>query len=366
MGAGHNAAAAAIQQEFIRHGHECVLQDTLALKSQNLSGSVSKTYDNLVGYFPHLFGLIYHLGEAWGATKILSPIYLANRSPARELYKYMAKHNFDAVVTTHLYAMEQLYFIRRKHGDQTPFYALQTDYVRAPLFAESKLDGYFMPTQEAADRCAKQGIDPAKIHLTGIPVDAIFHQKTTKSAARYKLSLSPSTKIFLVTLGGAQPRRAVQLCHLLLQGALADEKIFILTGSNQKLKDLLHQNFAERPAVKILDFMPSTKMHLYMAAADVIIAKPGGLTSTEVAAMGRPLVHTIPIPGGEPSNGRWFAQRDMSIYAPKLADAARAARSLMDNPAQARQMVASQRRHLVPHSAAKIVKILEQQVGKGK
>ena len=44
----------------------------------------------------------------------------------------------------------------------------------------------------------------------------------------------------------------------------------------------------------------------YMSDSKIVLTKPGGLTSTEVAVMGKPMIHLMPIPGVENYNARFF------------------------------------------------------------
>ena len=53
-------------------------------------------------------------------------------------------------------------------------------------------------------------------------------------------------------------------------------------------------------------------MPLYLRACDVVFTKPGGLTSTEAAVIGVPIIHTSPIPGCETINRRFFMHAGMS------------------------------------------------------
>ena len=50
-------------------------------------------------------------------------------------------------------------------------------------------------------------------------------------------------------------------------------------------------------------------VQLYMDACDVLLTKPGGLSSTEAAVKNVPMVHTDPIPGCETKNAQFFMDR---------------------------------------------------------
>ena len=66
------------------------------------------------------------------------------------------------------------------------------------------------------------------------------------------------------------------------------------------------------PGVKVIGF--TSDMAEYMKAADLFVTKPGGLSSTEAAVCGIPLIHVAPIPGCETYNARFFSGCGMSRY----------------------------------------------------
>ena len=80
----------------------------------------------------------------------------------------------------------------------------------------------------------------------------------------------------------------------------------ILCGSNEALFDSVETEFAKNG--QITSMRSTNKMALYLKASDVFISKPGGLSSTESAAAGVPLVHISPIPGCESRNAEFFCQ----------------------------------------------------------
>jgi processive 1,2-diacylglycerol beta-glucosyltransferase len=56
-------------------------------------------------------------------------------------------------------------------------------------------------------------------------------------------------------------------------------------------------------------------MHELMAAADFMVTKCGGLTSSECLAMGLPMVIVNPIPGQEERNADFLLERGVALKA---------------------------------------------------
>lgn len=100
-------------------------------------------------------------------------------------------------------------------------------------------------------------------------------------------------------------------------------------------------------------------MPAYMRAADLFVTKPGGLSSTEAAVCGVPMVHTAAIPGCETHNARYFSSSGMSLSCPASRGAMEDALGLLDSfPARA-AMLRSQHRIIRPDAAAQICALAE-------
>src|SRR5207248_916278 len=87
----------------------------------------------------------------------------------------------------------------------------------------------------------------------------------------------------------------------IFRGLLAVERpieLVVVTGRNAQAKGQL--SAIEAPArhrVKILGF--TDQMDELMCAADIVVSKPGGLTTSETLARGCAMVIVDPIPGQE-------------------------------------------------------------------
>jgi processive 1,2-diacylglycerol beta-glucosyltransferase len=64
----------------------------------------------------------------------------------------------------------------------------------------------------------------------------------------------------------------------------------------------------------------STNMHELMAVAGLIITKPGGLTTSEALALGKPLFILNPIPGQEAANSDFLLERGAAAKANRVED----------------------------------------------
>lgn len=135
-----------------------------------------------------------------------------------------------------------------------------------------------------------------------------------------------------------------------------DACIYVMGGTNEKLKAALRKTYEKEKRVVVLDF--TDRAQEYMAAADVLFTKPGGLTSTEAVAAGVPLVHTHPIPGCEERNAAFFTERGMSVSDKEEDEVIRKGLELLESKTLREQMRAAQKKYGKPEAARRIYEFI--------
>lgn len=358
-GCGHNSAAAALSDELRRRGIEHTVFDPLTLGGKRTDRIVSASYSGMLRKAPSAFGVIYRVGDLYSSTGITSPVYLANAVYAKKLQAYITNGGYDRVICTHLFAMEAMTAIKRRLGGSVPCYGVMTDYTCVPFFAETQLDGYFIPHEDLREEHVKKGIPCDRIWCTGIPVRERFTHHTDKAEARAALGMPADAEIALVMSGGVGCGNIGEICSALLKKQTGKLAVFVLTGRNAQMKQELDGRFSDVPALHTVSF--TDKVNLYMNASDVMISKPGGLTSTEAAVSGIPLVQLLTYTGCEKKNIAFFSSHGMSAQAESPEDAAEKAAELIRDREKAEAMLLAQRRNASPEAARIIVeKVTEQ------
>lgn len=351
-GEGHNSAAYAVSQALEQRGAACVLSDPVGFQSERAKNIVNAAYNNLIKKVPAAFGVIYKAGDWYSGTDLPSPIYHANSHYADKLYEYIVEEGFDAVVSTHLYGMEAMTAIYDRTALDIPCYGVLTDYTCIPFFGETRITEYFIPHEDLKAEMMEKGIPEDRILTTGIPVREQFREALSRQQARNYLALPQDQKVILIMTGGIGGGNAAALCRELQRRADGNTLVFVLCGRNSALKEKIEEEFADSPQIQAVTF--TKKVNLYMKAADVLISKPGGISSSEAAAVGIPLVHTMAIPGCETKNAEFFEARGLSVNAPSLKIAADAATQIVNDPRRAERMVARQRETIHPDGAQRI------------
>ena len=354
---GHNSAARAVREEFCRRGTSCDMADALGIVGAPSSRAASATYGSIITHTPRLFGAIYRVGELYNSTGIQSPVYYVNAAHAKKLGAFIEAGGYTHVVATHLFPLETLTRMRRAGTLHIPAYGVLTDYTRIPFWDETDLDAWFLPHAEVKTDCIRAGMPSERLYVTGLPVSARFAVPMTKAEARTALGLAADVRSFLIMTGGVGCGNAPQLVAALLRELPADVRLTVLAGRNAEMKCELDRLYGESGRVTALPF--TDRVDLWMHASDIVITKPGGISTTEAAASRTPLIHTEAIPGCETKNAELFERLGMSMWAKSENDAARCAVLLLANPDRAARMTAAQAAGIDPHGAANVADLME-------
>lgn len=347
-GGGHNTAAQAITEAFKKKHIESDFQDYLGILGPEISEKVCHWYLSWTNGQGNVFKFIYKLGDLYSKTNFRSPVYALNKLGAKKLYQYMIDNQYDFVVTTHLYSAMALTAIKKEYGIH--FAQIATDYVCIPFWQETNPDYFFIPHPDLKEEFIKRGMKPEVLYPLGIPTAGAFHKKIDRLEIREKLGLKNKKTVLLMS--GSMGFGNVIDCvrELLLKHPRL--QLIVVCGTNDELKTKLQ----EFPQVLALGFIKN--VYEYMKASDIVLTKPGGLTTTEAAVSNTPLIHTLPIPGCENYNANFFDERGMSIACHNLEEIIYNTSILLESESRRKKMIQAQKENINPKCASDICDFL--------
>lgn len=348
-GQGHNTAAKAVFEALTERGAECVFLDPFSLRGDRIAQRVANAYIRNAVLAPHLFGALYWLGGVISTSRPGSPVYWGNVGYTKELAAYLKTGGFDAAATSHLYPAEALTHLKRRGRLPIPFYTIMTDYDCSPFWEETRPDVCFTPSEEVSALCVARGMDPRVLFASGIPVRRSALERVGKEAARGKLGIEEKQRLVVVMGGSMGGGRMAPVIRELLACANGHTLVAAICGHNEALAKRIRALSPNDERLRVIGF--TNEAPLWMEACDALLTKPGGLTSTEAAVMGVPLVLTAPIPGCETRNARYFERHGMAKRAFHPRRAAEEAYRLMDNEPAKHAMRAFQREGTNPRAA---------------
>ena len=144
---------------------------------------------------------------------------------------------------------------------------------------------------------------------------------------------------------------------------IKDVNFIVACGNNTKMVEELSKEYERDSRVIALPF--TTNISEYMKLSEVILPKPGGLTTTEIANLGKPLIHTMPIPGCENYNANFFESRKMSLKCEDEKDIIVKTKELLENKHLQKEIIENQKRFISNNTCEKIVDFVLNEVSKG-
>lgn len=315
-GAGHVRAAQALQAAAERYypGVEAVHVDLMELVPKLFRTIYADTYIKVVERHPAFWGYLYDKTDREKMDSALSRLRIAiERLNTQKLKKVLAEIDPDHVVCTHFLPAQLL---SRKVGNGTftkPVWVQVTDFDVHALWIHPHMSGYFAAHEEVAWRMVERGIPVDRIRTTGIPIMPVFGERRNRAACAAEFGLDPHRTTLLMMSGGAGVGGLDTLAERLLR-LEGEFQLVALAGKNERLLEEL-QGLAARHPGRLFPMGFTRVIERIMAASDLAITKPGGLTTSECLAVGLPMIVVSPIPGQEERNADFLLENGAAMKA---------------------------------------------------
>lgn len=359
-GGGHNSAGKAVMEELNRRGHRAVMLNPYTLRSSRLAGKIDKLYISTAQKAPEIFGAVYRVGDLYRRLPGRSPVYYANRGMIPVMQEYLAEHHFDIVIMPHLFPAEILTNMKCRGMKIPKTMFVATDYCCIPFTEETDCDAYIIPAKDLRDDFSGRGIPENKLYPYGIPVQHSFAAAVCRREAKERLGLALEEKYILVAGGSIGAGNIDKMLRMLLAYAARSGgvRLIVICGNNQRLCEELRKSCGEQ----VIVVGHTEQMADYMKACHLFLTKPGGLSSTEAAVCGIPLVHMPPIPGCETKNARYFCRHNMSISCEATKKGMEEIFALLDDECACAEMLECQQKHINRDAAERICELAEKLV----
>jgi processive 1,2-diacylglycerol beta-glucosyltransferase len=341
-GGGHVAAAAALEEAWraLRPADHVERLDLIRLFSPLHRKVYAEGYVQLVERAPELWGLLFSKTDNPKVTRRLSRLSRLFPSNSRKKFiNYLKQFRPDAVLCTHYAPLETLGLLKVSEGGVTrrpnliektgtrgarpsdnwkqPFVvSIVTDFEAHALWMNWCVDLYCVAAEETRARLVARGAATDRVVPTGIPIAAKFSLKPDPKVIRQTLGLRDDQPVLLVLSGGFGMGPVAEILAELDKVPQPLQTV-VVTGRNEELRRKLATQTRKHPT-HVLGF--STNMHELMAVASLIITKPGGLTTSEALALGKPLFILNPIPGQEAANSDFLLERGAAAKVNRVED----------------------------------------------
>ena len=312
-GGGHNRAARAIKEELESRtidnmSIECEIVDSLKLVNNTMDKVISRGYEKSALYTPKAYGSVYRFSETTIASKNEFKTNPLTSLMARKFKHLLNESTPDLIIGTHPFPMIALSTLKKNNNihslsrsesfykstkvDIPPMISVLTDYTTHSTWIQNEIDYYIVGHEYVKELLVYEGVDSEKVKAFGIPVEKSFLSHRDRE-----------TVLTVLLMGGSFGAGNIKETLEDLIAIDRDFQILVITGRNEHLKDKLSKMLDSTIHNKNICLLGYTnKMNDILASIDVLISKPGGLTTTEALLNDVPMIVPYFIPGQEEEN----------------------------------------------------------------
>lgn len=287
-GGGHLSAARSIK-EYIESNYpevETNLVDCVKYVNKTLNKLTTTAYNEMAKKMPWAWGKVYSNSQKGVFGKISNT---SNMLMSIKLDKLLQEYNPDLVISTHPFGSQMCTILKQKGKTSAKIATVMTDY--APhdqwLVNSDLIDYFFVAHDGMKQALEEKGIDSEKICATGIPLSNRFLNSYNKKEILDEFGLQENKKTVLFFAGGEfglGKSKTYNMLRTFIQN-FDNIQMVAIAGRNPKMKrsfEYLIEQEGKQDSVKILEY--TTKIPELMSISDLVVTKPGGLTTSESLA----------------------------------------------------------------------------------
>lgn len=361
-GGGHLSAAKSIR-DYIEKNYsdsQVELVDCVEYVNKLFNKLTTKAYKDFSKNARWIWKHLYYDSESGSLSRICNTI---NRLMAIKLNRLIQEFQPDLIISTHPFSSQMCAILKEKGKLNCKVATILTDY--APhnqwLVKSEFIDYYFVAQQGMVDDLVSRGVNRDKIHVTGIPLSSRFLQSYNKQKILEDYGLTSDKNTILFFAGGefgfGKDKTFNRLKAII--DNLPNLQVVAVAGRNEKMKerfDELVKTTRTESNVKILSF--TNQVPELMSVSDLVITKPGGLTTTESLASGLPLIIIDPLPGQEEENAKFIENSGAGIWVKDSDNIETILLNIFNNPDKLENMKSKARLIAKKNSTQNIVETL--------
>lgn len=362
-GGGHLSAAKSIK-ECIEKNYtdtDVVMLDCIEYVNKIINKLTTKAYADMAKNAHWIWKQLYYNSEKNGALARIGNA--VNRLMAIKLNKLFKNGAPDLIISTHPFSSQMCATLKSKGKINSQIATILTDYAphRQWLEKPEYVNYFFVAHDGMVEDLVKRGIDRNKIYSTGIPLSNRFLAHYDKDGILEEFGLAKNKATVLFFAGGEYGFGKDTTFNILktIIEEFDNLQVVAIAGKNVKMQakfETLIKETDSEDTVKVLSY--TNKVPELMSISDIVISKPGGLTTTESLASGLPIIVINPIPGQEEENAEFLEQNGVGIWLKKNDNIKEKLREILSSTEKIKEMKINARLLSKKNSTADICKIL--------
>ncbi len=292
----------------------------------------SKAYIDLVNKAPEVLGWIYdHLDVPGRNEKLRLALDRLNTVP---FISFLNKYQPDVAICTHFLPSEIISWLKSEGKVRVLNAVVVTDLDVHAMWLCGQAEQYFVALEETKFHLVALGVPETRVTISGIPVDPVFAEaKDPQTMSASTGSTKTSSLSWSLRGGSGLVRSSISSRHS--RACLGPRRWLssaAVTSNCAPAWCKVVPRFTKTSSIQFHLLGFTTEMDELMAASDLFVGKPGGLTTSEALAKGLPMVVINPIPGQEERNSDHLLEEGIAIRCNNLPALAYKIDRLIDEP----------------------------------
>jgi processive 1,2-diacylglycerol beta-glucosyltransferase len=349
-GGGHNQVALSLKNEFQARGYEVIKLDILKETSKVLDVLIADGYRVLANNLPRMYGGLYKISDRISINKPITSLF--TKIASKRIFELIQENRPSLIIGTHPFIVNVVGGLKEKGKIKIPFISVVTDFQAHQTYVHEYVDAYITGSYYTGRSLINRGISKDRIYSYGIPIRREFLQNTSGRIGK-------KDKYFTILLMGGS--MGVKSMRRVLKYLICNRyplRIIAICGNNDSMRKTIERRYKDRfPDKKIVVYGYTNKIPELMDISDVIITKPGGLTSSEAIAKNIPMIIPYFIPGQEEENAEFLVNAGAAIKIDEIKEINSKIEELIDNPSKLQEMKENMKKMSNNYSIDNIVKL---------
>jgi processive 1,2-diacylglycerol beta-glucosyltransferase len=353
---GHHSASIALENALKRVSFDLEILNINAFRYTNPIAEkiANKLYMAVIKKAPKIWDYLYDNANVLRKINSIKENVHSMNSP--KLAKLFNTFKPDIIACTQAYPCGMVADYKKINQFAVPLVAVLTDYVPHSYWIYDTINTYIVPSDEVKQRMVRKGVSADKIKTFGIPFDPKFNDPIDRNKVRQSLGLDLRAPTLLI-MGGGHGLGPMDKVLKELDNVDKNFQGIVVTGSNKKLYESLKRKIGLLKK-KIVLFGYADNVNELMSISDIIITKPGGITTSEALAKKLPMLILNPLPGQEANNTAYLTQQNAAIKVLSGNDIKSTVEDLLAHPDKLKMLSANAARISKPNASFDIANFL--------
>jgi processive 1,2-diacylglycerol beta-glucosyltransferase len=350
---GHHSATLAIERAISTFNpHPDILNiDGFGYSYPVMEKVTHAIYMGVIKKIPIIWDVMYdNPNVAKKINSMKESVYRRNRDKIKKLIQ---TENCKVAICSQAFPCGMIADYKRHCSKDIKLIAVVTDFIPHSYWVYDEIDFYSVGSQDAKETLLKKGVPEEKIKLYGIPIDHKFSQSLDKNSIASELGITLNKPTVLV-MGGGHGLGPISNLIKSIDNSGLDLNLLVVAGINKKLLGVL-KKIKFKNKINIYGYIDYVDK--LMTVSDILLTKPGGITTAEALAKNLPMLIVKPLPGQEQNNTNFLLRQGVVHKAEDIKDTVDKLKYLLKNPSEIKRIKENMSKLAMPLSSLKIAEL---------